>query len=275
MTDPTLVSISDNVGGGPIEATQSMTPLYTVTFSEPMDPATLGTEDFENGSSAPLTVNSVSATGNPAVFDVAVTTSGPGEIVLQIKMGAEIKDLAGNELDTDSALPDDTIITVNPAPNLAGELGVFDVVNANGGINPATGLEWAAGDTYRLVFLTSTTTTATSADITTYNDFVQGVAAASTTFPDLGNSIWKIVGSTTTVDARDNTGTNPGVETGVPIFLMDGATAIALNNADLWNGISNAVSLDENGLAFSDNRTFTGTLSNGTKVTGTADQPLV
>ncbi|HSP43785.1 MAG TPA: hypothetical protein VLO11_13000, partial [Luteolibacter sp.] len=176
---PTLVSISDNVSGGPIVATKWSTPIYTITFDKAINPATLGTDDFENGSSAPLTIHSASPTGNPAVFQVVVTTSGPGELILQIKAGADIRDLAGNPLDTGSALPDDTVITVNPAPELAGELGDFDVVNANGGINPATGVAWAAGDTYRLVFVTSADTACDSTDIGTYNAFVQGLADAA------------------------------------------------------------------------------------------------
>ena len=275
LTPPTMVSITDNVSGGPVTATKLSTPQYTVTFSEPINAATVGTDDFENGSTAPVTINSVSATGNPAVFTVVVTTSGPGDLVLQIKQGADIKDLADNALNTASPLPDDTTITVNPPPALAGQLGVLDVVNANGGINPATGLAWAAGDQYRLVFLTSATTDASSSDINTYNAFVQGVAAASTTYPNLGNAQWKIVGSTATVDARDNTGTNPDLNgTGVAVFLMNGRTAAANNNGDIWNGINVAVGLNENGTAESEDRAFTGTLPNGTKVTGTGDQPL-
>ena len=38
---------------------------------------------------------------------------------------------------------------------LACELGVLNLVEANGGINPATGNPWAAGDTYRLAFVSS------------------------------------------------------------------------------------------------------------------------
>ncbi|MFZ9935496.1 MAG: hypothetical protein ACO3JG_00400 [Luteolibacter sp.] len=37
-------------------------------------------------------------------------------------------------------------------------------LTANGGINPNTGVAWAAGDTYRLAFYTAGTTTATSND---------------------------------------------------------------------------------------------------------------
>ena len=46
---------------------------------------------------------------------------------------------------------------------------------------------------------------------------------------------WKAIGSTALTDARDNTGTNPTVSTGVPIYRLDD-TRIANNNADLWDG---------------------------------------
>jgi hypothetical protein len=281
---PSLVSIDDNVSGGPITATKFNTPTYTVTFSETINPATVTADDFGNDptltSPAPITINSVTATGNPAVFQVVVTTSGPGDLRLQIKQGAEIKDLAGNALDTDPALNDGTTITVDPVPTFDCQLGVLDVVNANGGINPATGQAWKAGDTYRLVFVTSGTTTCDSTDIATYNNFVQGLAAASTSYPNLGSGNWKAVGSTATVAARDNTSTNPSANgVGEPIVRMDGLFVIANNYADLWNGDINfthvpgqnylAVHLDENGVERIDERVRTGSNSSGT-----ASEPL-
>jgi hypothetical protein len=275
-TPPTLTSIVDDVGGGPIVATKFSTPTYTVTFDELIQPASLTVDDFENGSTAPVTIDSVSSTADPAVFLVTVTTSAPGDLVLQIKQDAVILDVAGNELDTTSALADDTTITVNPVPEIAGQLGVLDIVNANGGLNPATGLAWAPGDTYRLIFLTSQTTNAISTDIATYNTFVQGVAAASSAYPSLGSGTWKILASTETVDARDNTGTNPGSGTGVGIFLTNGRTMIASNNADLWDGfLASTVSLNENASPLVENRVFTGSNFNGTSV-GIAggDKPL-
>jgi hypothetical protein len=167
-----------------------------------------------------------------------------------------------------------TFAALAPAgAQLVGQLGVLDP-SANGGINPATGEAWAEGDQYRLVFITSQTTNATSPDIATYNTFVQGVANSSTTFPDLGNATWKIVASTLAVDARDNTGTNPGVETGVPVFLMDGTTVFANDNTDLWNGANVAVQFDENGDILSEDRAFTGSNNNGTALGTTGDTAL-
>ena len=99
------------------------------------------------------------------------------------------------------------------AQALEGQLGIL-TPGALSGNNPATGAPWAVGDQYRLAFFTSATTTAESADIATYNAWVQGLANASTAY-DIGADdgvTWKVIGSTSEVDARDNTSTNPTVE---------------------------------------------------------------
>ncbi|NCR77087.1 MAG: PEP-CTERM sorting domain-containing protein [Microcystis aeruginosa K13-06] len=101
------------------------------------------------------------------------------------------------------------------------------------GLNP--------GDQYRLVFVTDGTRDATSSDIDDYNNFVTNevtgspLATALTAAGFTPSAItWKAIGSTDSVAARDNTGTNPS-STGVPIYLIDG-NRVANNNADLWDG---------------------------------------
>ncbi len=93
------------------------------------------------------------------------------------------------------------------------------------GLNP--------GDQYRLAFLTSMTRDAFSLNIADYNAFVTGVANSVAELAALGTT-WTAIGSTVTVDARDNTGTNPS-SVGVPIYLLND-TKLADNNADLWDG---------------------------------------
>ncbi len=145
---------------------------------------------------------------------------------------------------------------------LVGELGILDLT-ANDGINPATGNLWQAGDTYRLVFVTSESFTATSTNIDDYNGFVQSVANDSSL--GLGDATWKVIGATDLVDARTNTGTNLGGPVGEATFLIDGSTVFATNYADLWNGTAMegpglfaAPDLDEEGNFFN-TRVFTGT----------------
>jgi autotransporter-associated beta strand protein len=114
-TPPTLTSFEDNKSGGPIIENEPVT--YTVTFSEAMSASTVDSTDFENASTTTATtINSVTPTADPAVFLVVATPTHAGTLQLQVKAGATLKDLAGNALNTTSALPDDTIIIVNVTP---------------------------------------------------------------------------------------------------------------------------------------------------------------
>ncbi len=89
------------------------------------------------------------------------------------------------------------------------------------------------GDHYRLAFVTSTTRDAASTVIADYNTFVHTTAMSVPALQALGTT-WTAIGSTAAVDARDNTGTNPTVSAGEPIFLLND-TLIATNYADLWD----------------------------------------
>jgi hypothetical protein len=114
-TAPLLSTITDSVPSGSSNAFIRIN--YTVTFNEAITAGTVNTADFGNGGTAPITVNSVTATSNPAVYTVAVTPSGPGDLTLEISAGATVTDLSGNPLDTSTALPDDNTITINPDPS--------------------------------------------------------------------------------------------------------------------------------------------------------------
>jgi len=135
--------------------------------------------------------------------------------------------------------------------------------------NPSTGAAWAIGDTYRFAFVSSATTPATSTDITTYNAFVQGLADASPL--NIGASdgfTWNVIGSTSTVDARDNTSSNTTVNgSGEATLLVDGMTVIANDYADLWNNnIDNPLNINENGVGGLTGTVFTGSYPDGTKI---------
>jgi hypothetical protein len=97
---------------------------------------------------------------------------------------------------------------------------------------------------YRLVFATSShpmadssrTMTDFNADVTTAAGLITELAALGTT--------WTAIASTPTVDARDNSDTNPS-STGIPIYTTSGLR-IADDNADLWGGsIQNPIMLDD------------------------------
>jgi hypothetical protein len=137
---------------------------------------------------------------------------------------------------------------------------------------------------YRLAFLTSTDIGVPwdlSVNLDAADAHVQlladnaGVGATGYVVDLDGNPMdvdWKILGSTTYVDARDHTGTNPA-SAGVPIYLVgvmnDGVTMVATGNADLWDGtLTNLIAQDENGNAKS-HWPHTGTYPDGTKSDGT------
>ena len=145
--------------------------------------------------------------------------------------------------------------------DLMGELGILDV----SGTNPATGETWALGDEYRLAFITSTNPGATLTDIADYNALVQGLADAA----GLGDATWNVIGSTSLVDARDNTSTNPTVDgPGMPILLVDGITVVANDYADLWDhSVQHIIDQTETG-ATKAHWPFTGSYWDGTVSTG-------
>ena len=91
-----------------------------------------------------------------------------------------------------------------------------------------------AGDRYRLAFVTSEMTSATSAEISSYNDFVQVTADAAPTVGEWGIQ-WSAIASTANVDARDNTNTNPEIDADVPIYLLDGSLLMPTYDG-LWGG---------------------------------------
>ena len=108
--------------------------------------------------------------------------------------------------------------------------GFLDL-KANGGINPATGATWVTGDTYRLVFVSSTRRNAASSDINDYNAHVQTAANAA----GYGSVTWKAIASTTAVTAIDNTN-SAATDADGAFFLMDGATVVSNDKADFWDG---------------------------------------
>jgi hypothetical protein len=108
------------------------------------------------------------------------------------------------------------------------------IITVPTGLNP--------GDQYRLVFLTSGTRNATSANIADYNTFVTNQVTPTSA---LGLSLaannlsptWTVIGSTPTVNAKTNTLTDPvaNASTSVPIYLIDG-NKVATGYSDLWDG---------------------------------------
>ena len=92
------------------------------------------------------------------------------------------------------------------------------------------------GDSFRLLFLSSTTRDATATGIATYNTFVQTRAAAGHAAIQAYSSGFKVVGCTADTDARDNTATTyTSADKGVPIYWLNGDKA-ADDYEDFYDG---------------------------------------
>ena len=94
----------------------------------------------------------------------------------------------------------------------------------------------AVGEGFRLLFVTSNRRTAQSSDIAKYNKFVQDAAAAGHADIQDYSSLFRALGSTASIDARDNTATNPNEDgPGEEIRWLNGPRA-ADDYADFYDG---------------------------------------
>ena len=121
----------------------------------------------------------------------------------------------------------------------------------------------SAGGKFRLIFVSSPSRKATSSNIADYNRFVQGEAAAGHTSIQPFKGGFRAVGSTSSVDARDNTCTTG---TGVPIHWLNGSK-VADNYGDFYDGNwdDQTSPKDESGNARTATNVWTGSNSDGTK----------
>ena len=144
VTPPTLASsdIVDDKSGAPVLVGTLVT--YTVTFNEDMDDATVSDADFGNAGTAAVTIGSVTETSpSSGVFTVQATPSSTGTLVLQVNADAVLKDAAGNDLNTTSAIADDTSLNViTPFESWSGGAAFTTDTNSDGVNN---GLAWLLG----------------------------------------------------------------------------------------------------------------------------------
>ncbi len=115
---------------------------------------------------------------------------------------------------------------------------------------PPPGL--APGTQYEIAFVTSGATTATSANIADYNNFVTQQAALSTTLP--AGLTWKVIASTASTNAINNAPTYASV----PIYNTNGQL-VASGSSNLWtSSLVNPIDYDENGNLVSNTYVWTG-----------------
>jgi hypothetical protein len=112
-TAPTLSDVLDDKSGGPVNVSELVT--YTVTFSEAIIDGTVSVSDFDNAGSAAIVFGTITPSG-AGVYSIPVVASSTGTLQLRIPVGATLTDLAGNPLDTSSAILDDNTINVEASP---------------------------------------------------------------------------------------------------------------------------------------------------------------
>ena len=185
-------------------------------------------------------------------------------------LGADSGSLAGWSVDDRGHLYEDTSSAwsqFSSSENLLIEVkGAADnaiTVPVDWSLLPA---EVTNGDRFRVLFVTGTGNP-TSSDIATYNTYVQGQAAAGHT--DIADySHWfRVVGSTTSVDARDNTGTTyTADDKGVPIYWLGGVKVVD-DYEDFYDGgwDDEANPRGANGAAVTVDRIWTGSTDAGTE----------
>ena len=165
-------------------------------------------------------------------------------------------------------------------PNQGAQAGhKVDAVIVTPPVRPATACtseirvpeDWAlkpsgvdAGDSFRLIFITSSGRSATAPGIDTYNQFVQGKATAGHRAIRPYGGGFRAVGSTGTVHARDNI---CATGTGVPIYWLNGSK-VADNYADFfdasWDDETNLKNESGNARSVRGIGVWTGTRDNGT-----------
>ncbi|MXY18272.1 MAG: hypothetical protein F4Y57_15130, partial [Acidobacteria bacterium] len=135
-----------------------------------------------------------------------------------------------------------------------------------------------AGDSFRLIFASSTRRSGSATDIATYNTFVQELAAAGHSDIQAYKDGFRVVGCTGSTDARDNTSTTyTSADKGVAIYWL-GGSIVANDHEDFYDGSwsNEGAARDESGSSrsLSTNTTFpiTGCDDDGTEsfVSGTS-----
>ena len=127
------------------------------------------------------------------------------------------------------------------------------------------------GDSFRLLFVSSATRNAVPTNIATYNTWIRARAAAGHSAIRTHSSLFKVVGSTAAVDARDNTATTyTNSAKGVPIYWLKGPKVVD-DYEDFYDGSWDNESdwTDENGTRRSggaaSRNVWTGSNDDGTK----------
>ncbi len=161
-------------------------------------------------------------------------------------------------------------------PLLAGLASEAAAQSANADGTYTVPQDWAlkpssigAGESFRLLFITSTTRTPTALDTSDYDNHVRNRVAAGHTAIRPYSATFRALYSTTAVDARDHAMTTG---TGVPIYWLGGAK-VADNYPDFHDGSwDSAAGRNQNG-ASQTGTAYTGSRDDGTAFPGSVFNP--
>ena len=202
------------------ETFASGTKSYTVTVANAVDEITVEPASDHNATFAYLNASDTVLTDADSLKTGFQAALAVGANTIKVKVTAEAGD---SHTDTYTVVVTRRAMTTTPpAP-------VEIAVPNNWSLIP-TGL--STGDKFRLIFLSSTKTNATSDDIADYNSFIQNRAAAGHTDIQAYSAGFRAVGCTADSDATANTGTTG---TGVVIYWLNGAK-VADNYGDFYDG---------------------------------------
>ena len=247
-----------------------------IIFSETLSATTAAASAFTlsvNPGTAPA-VRTATASGDKVTLGLgSALTSGQVVTVTYVDAtlgddAAAVQDTAGNDAANFTTGQGSVSAVVNAVGTGCSIADGCYVVPADWGLIPS-GL--GAGAEFRLIFISSGTRDGQSTDIADYNTFVQNAAAAGHADIQSYSSVFRVVGSTGAVYARDNTATrytgddtpatDDDSELGVPIYWLNG-NKVADEYRDFydegWDDEANAK--DESG--------------NNRSTSGTANYPL-
>lgn len=226
--------VDDQVGGTIAENTLV---TYTLTFSTDMNAGTVTDADFSNAGTASIAIGAVTET-SPGVFTVEVTPTNSGTLQLRITQGVLIQSAGGSNLDTSSAIADDTTLVVDSIPPT-----ITDIIDDAAGSPVAVGALLSydiyfseAMDTASIDasdFGNAVTTGAASFTIDTIGEASPGVTRIEIT-PTSGGSIQLQVNSGATLQDRSGN----ALDTTSPIIdnVVVTVESTSTDPFDTWSG---------------------------------------
>ena len=155
------------------------------------------------------------------------------------------------------------------ASTVAALMGCAIIASAPARANIVAPAGLLPGDTFRLVFVESPATVATSSSIAFYDNLITSDACPTLCTYNGSAVTWHVLGSTASVSAVSR---DPATTTSSPIYRLDGAL-VASNGADLWSGnisapINDVVAAGVYYPGGYNGVEWTGTNANGTSATG-------